>query len=292
MKISIKDNLCIKCGTCVLACPSRLLVQTCKECSPAVPADEACVSCGHCAAICPTGAVSHSDFPAGRIKTIDRSLIPAPEQVVSLLRARRTIRAFLDKPVEKALIETILDAANTGPTPHNAHRVEYVVVQDRETVKKMLGTLAESYGKTIFLLKNPAALEGVPAPVRERVLSARPMLPVMEKIAGRIKAGDDILQRGTPSVLVLYAPKAPVDFWGPRIDVTIALQNASLAATSLGLGRCELGYLEIAVAANPQIQSLLGITEDRAIYGVMAVGYPKYEFGNWIQKPVAKVTWL
>jgi len=208
------------------------------------------------------------------------------------MRARRTIRAFEAKQVEKALIETILDAANTGPSPHNAHRVEYVVVQDREILKKMLGALAESYGKTIFMLKNPAALEGLPATVRQRVLSARPMLPVIEKIAGRVKAGDDILQRGIPSVLVLHALKAPDDFWGPRIDVTIAIQNASLTCTSLGLSSCELGYIEIAVAQNPQIQSLIGIPEDHVIYGVLAVGYPKYEFENWIEKPTARVRWV
>lgn len=290
-KISIDEKACTKCGTCVLACPYRLVKQTCKDCPPAVPADEGCASCGHCVAVCPSGAVSHADFPAGRIKPIDRTLLPAPEQVLSLLRARRTIRAFEAKPVEKELLSKVLEAANAGPTPHNAHRLEYLVVQDRATIGKMLGSLAESYGKTVFLLKTPAALEGLPAPVRERVESVRPQLPVLEKILNRLKAGDDILQRGTPSVLVVHAPKAVADFWGPRVDTTIALQNASLACSSLGLGSCELGYLEINVAINPQIPGLLGIPEDRAIYGMLAIGYPKYEFGNWIEKPAAKVAW-
>jgi len=291
-KIFLDDNDCTKCGTCVLACPYRVLTRNVTENAPVVSDDGECVSCGHCVALCPAGAIVHEDFPNGTgIRPIDRSRYPAPDQVMFLLQARRSIRAFQDRPVDKALIETILEGAGTGPSPHNARRVEYVVVQDRETVKRIAGALAESYGKTIFLLKNPLALEALPVPVRERIESVRPQLAVMERIESRIRSGDDILQRGAPSVLVLHALKTADDFWGPRIDVTIALQNASLVCSSRGLGSCELGYIEIAAARNPWLQDLLGIPGDHAVYGILAVGYPCYTFEKWIEKPRAKVVW-
>lgn len=222
---------------------------------------------------------------------IDDSSLPEPDQVMALLRARRSVRAFQENAVESALIRQIIDGANDAPSPHNAHRIEYAVVQEPAVLRSVLEFVAGFNGKLVFLLNNPAALANVPAPVRERVEAARPQLPVAEGIARRIKAGDDILQRGTPSLLVLHGPKAPDDFWSPRIDAGIAMQNAALVACSLGLGSCELGYVEIAADRDPQIQKLLGIPGDHAIYGVLAVGYPKYRFEKWIEKPPAAVTW-
>ncbi|HMK48158.1 MAG TPA: nitroreductase family protein [Methanocella sp.] len=289
-KISIDEKLCVKCGTCVLACPYRLLAQVNKELPPSAQDSGACADCGHCVAVCPAGAVSHRDFPAGRVSPIDRSLLPTAEQVLNLLRARRTIRAFKDQPVEKELLTRVVDAANRGPTPHNFHRVEYLVVRDRAIIEKLSGVLAEIYGRMIYLLKNPAALSGLPEPVRGRIEAARPMLDMGEQILGRIKARDDLLQRGAPSLLVLHAPKDRGEFWSPIIDATIAIQNASLACYSLELDSCELGYAEI-VAQNPQLQDLLGIPADHKVYGILAIGYPKYKFGKWIEKPITKIEW-
>lgn len=292
VEISIDDNLCAKCGTCVVACPYGVFAQQDKLCVPEARLDVHCISCGHCVAICPAGAIAHPDFHEGRVKPIDRSLRPAPEQVMCLMQSRRSIRAFTDKPVEKALLERVVDGARTGPSPGNAQRVGYVVVQERAAMNKVVALLAENYGKVVFLLKNPAMLDSLPAPTREKFASVKPMLPVMERIVGRIKAGDDILQRGSPSLLVFHAPRAPNDPFGPKIDVTIAIQNASLMCSSLGLGSCELGYLEMIADREPQLQKLLGIPDDHAIYGMLAVGHPKYVFKNWIEKPMAKVSWI
>lgn len=292
VKIVITDNKCTKCGTCVLACPYHIFVQKDSDSTPMTEFKEPCVSCGHCVAICPSGAIAHSGIQAGRIKPIDQSLYPVPEQVHCLLRSRRSIRAFEDTPVERELIEQIIDGANTGPSPHNAHRVGYVAVQDRAIVNKILALVAENNGRALNMLKNPAILDSLPVPVREKMNAARPLLPSMERVFNSIEAGDDMMQRGTPSLLVLYAPKAPNDFWGPRIDTMIAIQNASLMCCGLGLGCCESGYIEIIADKDPGIQHLLGIPDDHAIYGMLAVGYPKYTFENWIEKEPAKVTWM
>ncbi len=275
-----------------MACPYHIFAQKDSDSTPLTVFKEPCVSCGHCVAICPSGAIAHSGIQDGRVRPIDHSLYPVPEQALCLLRARRSIRAFKDKPVERELIERVIDASNTGPTPHNAHRIGYVVVQDRGIINKILELVAENNERALNMLKNPAMLDGLPLPVREKMNAARPLLPSMERVCNSIKAGDDMMQRGTPSLLVLYAPRASNDFWGPRIDTMIAIQNASLMCSALGLGSCESGYIEIIADKDPRIQRMLGIPDDNAIYGMLAVGYPKYKFETWIEKEHAKVTWM
>jgi nitroreductase len=219
------------------------------------------------------------------------SLQPSLEQVLCLLRGRRSIRAFQDMPVERTLIEQVIDGANTGPTPHNAHRIEYVVVQDRATIKRILDMVAESNGKLIYLLHDHAAFDSLPVPVKEKLNAARPLLPSMERIVNRIKTDDDILQRGAPALLVLHAPRIENDLFDASIDANIAIQNASLICSSLGLGSCELGYLEAVQKNDPRIRKALYIPNDHAIFGALAIGYPKYKFESWIEKPMAKIEW-
>ena len=290
-KIKVKGDLCNACGTCLKVCPYDVLIQDTNG-RPKNYGEENCVSCGHCAAVCPEGALIHTEFLENKIKPINPFLRPTADQTIHLLRSRRSIRAFESKPVEKELIKLIIDGANTGPSPHNAHRVEYLVVQDGETQNNIIKTVAQFYGKSIFLMKNKDALEEMPEDIQERINAARSQLKDMERQFNRIKINNDILQRGTPSLLILHAPETPNDPFEPKIDVIIALQNASLVCSSLGLGSCELGYIEIIASKFPEIKNLLDVPENHAIYGMLAVGYPEYTFKNWIEKEKPEITWI
>ena len=289
-KINIKEDLCNVCGTCLKVCPYDVLIQEANG-RPKSQAEEYCVSCGHCVAVCPEGALMHEDFLENRIKLINPFMRPNADQTMHLLRSRRSIRAFENKPVEKELMELIIDGANTGPSPHNAHRVEYVVVENAKTRNNIIKIVAEFYRKSIFLMKNKDALEKMPEGIQKRINAAEHQLNDMERQFNRIRINNDILQRGTPSLLILHALKTSNDPFEPKIDATIAIQNASLVCSSLGLGSCELGYIEILASRFPEIQNLLDIPENHDIYGILAIGYPEYTFKNWIKKSPSKITW-
>lgn len=287
-RITINDQLCMRCGCCVRVCPHDILVQMDENAFPETFCDDECISCAHCVAICTNGAITHKDH-YNNIKLIDKSVFPTIEQVMCLLKSKRSIRGFRDKKVEKHLIEIIIDGARSAASSSNSNNIEYVIVQDKPTLDGLVKIIAEFYGKLVYLLKNPEILDKLPESSKNRLIASKPLLPTFERISNRIKSGNDILQNGTPTLLIAHAADDPFDW--PLVNASIALQNTSLVCSALMLGSCQLGYIESIADRNHHIHELLDIPYDHAIYGVIAFGYPKYTFDNLIEKEKPITTW-
>ena len=56
---------------------------------------------------------------------------------MSLIQKRRSIRKFLEKPVEKEMIDTIIEAALRAPSSRGYNPWEFVVVTKRDLLKKL-----------------------------------------------------------------------------------------------------------------------------------------------------------
>ena len=65
------------------------------------------------------------------------------------------MREFQDKPVPKAVVEQVLEAARTAPSAHNYQKTQYVVVQRAETRKRLFDLLVEFYTGLARQLNNP-----------------------------------------------------------------------------------------------------------------------------------------
>ncbi len=72
---------------------------------------------------------------------------------MSLIRKRRSIRRFLDKPVEKEKLDLLVEAALRAPSSRGVNPWHFVVVTDRE----MLNRLSQSKEHGSAFLKNAAA---------------------------------------------------------------------------------------------------------------------------------------
>ncbi|MBW1857461.1 MAG: nitroreductase family protein [Deltaproteobacteria bacterium] len=56
-----------------------------------------------------------------------------------VLRKRRSIRSYKDTPVNKELIIKVLEAARIAPSGGNRQPWHFIVVQNKETIKKLAG---------------------------------------------------------------------------------------------------------------------------------------------------------
>lgn len=287
-KININQELCKKDGICVQICPAAIFVQTEKATIPELIHEELCISCGHCVAVCPQGAISHIDFSPGSIKPINHDLIPSIEQITELLKARRSIREFKDKPVEKELIEKIIDGARFAPSAHNTQSTEFVVVQDKDLLNKITELTTHFLNKIIKQFSNPMSRKFFLLVARDETEGAIDLLPFIKVFVKHIEEGKDMILHNAPVLLIFHARRNVIF---SSVNTNLALQNASLIAEGLGLGSFYVGFITAACERDNSIQKLLSIPSTHQIYAVMALGYPKFEYNNWIERRPPKIEW-
>ncbi len=60
--------------------------------------------------------------------------------MIELLRTRRSIRKYTQKPVDKKSVEVLIEALLRAPTSRNSKSCEFVIVDDRELLSKLSKT--------------------------------------------------------------------------------------------------------------------------------------------------------
>jgi nitroreductase/Pyruvate/2-oxoacid:ferredoxin oxidoreductase delta subunit len=274
----ITADKCTGCGLCVTICPSGTL--SLQE-GKAVVTGDLSLSCGHCAAVCPADAITvHAIDPeASRYATFaaDPRWLPPGEfntaQLVRLMASRRSCRQFKNKPVEHPVLEDLVKIGITAPSGTNNQLWTFTILPDRESVVafgdqvalffKHINKLAEN-----GLLRNALRLIGK----AELAIYYRDYhQSVSEALTEREKGGRDRLFHGaTAAIVVGSKPKGST----PKEDALLATQNILLAAHSMGLGTCLIGFAVIPLIKDIRTKRFLGIPDNEHVHAVIALGYP------------------
>ncbi len=268
--LTIEESLCTHCGLCADVCPMAL-VRVGKRGPRTVPdAEERCVLCGHCIAACPAKALQHSSLSAEETLRLADDWRGSPEALEQLVKGRRSIRHFQDAPVDRAVLEKVLDIARYAPTGMNAQPVQWLMVYDTAEVKKLAAAVVEwmrsvmEKGELIAGKYNPATL-----------------------VAGW-DAGIDTILRGCPHVLIAQGPRNnPMT----RDACVTALTTAELAATAHGLGACWAGFLHLASICSPEVRQAVGLPDDCDMHGALMLGYPRETYYRIPPRKALTVDW-
>ena len=133
---------CILCGACIAVCPAGSIGL---EDGRVVQLRQACIRCGQCEAVCPAGAMKNDLLPQDRILELPQDPPFSAEQAERFLRARRSIRHWLDEPVPQDLTRRLLDIGRYAPTGSNTQGVSYIVVQTPEKMEQLRALTMEFY---------------------------------------------------------------------------------------------------------------------------------------------------
>jgi nitroreductase/NAD-dependent dihydropyrimidine dehydrogenase PreA subunit len=292
--VTIDTERCKKDGLCAMICPKGIFVQREKLTIPELMDEEACIACGQCVAICRQGAISHSEFPAANIRAIQFEQMPTTEQVMKLLKTRRSIRAFRDNPLAKETIESIIDGARFAPSGHNSQSTEFLVVQDRDLLNQVSAMVIEYLKFEIKRFSNPIFRTVTLLADRESAESGLHEISGFKGMIKMFESGSDPILHGAPVLLAFHARRT-VGF--ADVNAQLALQNASLVAHALGIGHFYTGWVLApcrapkARAWNRRMPSLLGIPPDNKLYGALALGHPIPRFKNMIERKPPRIAW-
>ena len=120
------EEKCVGCGMCAKDCPSHCFEMIDGK---AHLKNGFCLYCGHCESICSQHALHFEGYSD---EVIDFSETPRldSDELLLAIKARRSVRRFESKKVEKEKIEKIIEAGRVSPTAVNKQGTSFVVLND------------------------------------------------------------------------------------------------------------------------------------------------------------------
>ncbi|UCF94621.1 MAG: nitroreductase family protein, partial [Desulfobacterales bacterium] len=188
---TIDPQKCNQDGLCVQACPTTVIQMNSPDDMPTPTADfeQYCLACGHCVAVCPTGAFNLSWLDSDDCPPVRKELNLSPEQAEHFLRSRRSIRNYKDQPVERRLLEKLLEIAGYASSARNMQPWHWTVVANPAETRRLAGMVID-WMRSV-MRRDPASAERRGYP---RVVAAW-------------ESGQERICRGAPHVIVAHGDK-------------------------------------------------------------------------------------
>lgn len=165
-------------------------------------------------------------------------------QVIDVIKQRRSVRDFQSKQITGSDLELILDCAVNAPSACNMQSWHFTVIQDPSMLKYI----------------NQVAKENLNSSDNE----------YFKKLA---KNCPDLIY-GAPTLIIVSGNQKAVD---PLIDCSAATQNMLLCATSLGLGTLWNRLINHAFISQ-EARKKAGIPEGYETYFGIALGYAAEDY--------------
>ncbi len=174
--------------------------------------------------------------------------------LMDIIKGRRSIRRFQDKPIPEKDLQQILEAVQWSPSWANTQCWEIVVVKNREMKERLNEALSAT---------NPAR-KGLPD------------APVVLALCGKLRSSG--YYKGEAST--------KLGDW-LMFDLGIATQSVCLAAHNLGLGTVIVGSID-----HNKAKEVLGVGQGYELVALIPVGYPAKDSAAPKRREVSEFTHL
>lgn len=147
-------------------------------------------------------------------------------ETIKIIYERRAVRKYGDKEVSRDLLEIILDAGRMAPSALNSQPWKFYVVTNKKTIALFSKAIRKAAGKQLLKAGPKKILKG--------------LLTLLQFAHGFHfpKSGDHVFYNA-PVVIFITGPK---DNEWADLDIGMCAQNMLLAAQSLGLSSCPVGF--------------------------------------------------
>lgn len=248
--IEVIKEKCVGCSKCVNICPFTILEM--KDGYPKLIEGKKCIECLHCAAICPENALTFKGKNPIKSKVVPLNS-EFKKDLKNHIMQRRSYRHFEDKKVPSEIIEEALEIAKWAPSAKNQHPTRWIVIDDKELMKKMM----------------------------DEILTYCKETGISPEIITEYEQNNNNVVMGNSAALILaHGNKNSIN---APADVAIAMTSVELILQAEGIGTCWAGYLTRLCNGDEDLKKLVPeIPEENNFYGAFMVGYPKDENYDYV----------
>jgi nitroreductase len=201
-------------------------------------------------------------------------------KVFEAIKNRRSIRSYKPDSIPKDIINSIIEAGNQAPSRGRLEEGSiqfqpwrFVVVKDPEFRLKLVQTTVPFWKKMIEGMK-----ESQPEMYEDTMTNYE-----------ALDEPKDVIYYAAPVIIFVIGP---TDY---AVSCALACENIMIAATSLGLGSCYVGFGSM-VTSNTNVMEALEIKEGERIYGPIVLGYPENESSTMVgiqqKRKEPKIKWI
>lgn len=179
-------------------------------------------------------------------------------EALEAILTRRSTRNYKPEPVEREKLERILDVARQAPSGGNNQTNHFLVIQNREVLKKLIGMVEAAFS---------------------RMDADENTYPSLRHAIEVSKKGGYVFCYNAP-VLIAVANRR--DYGNNMADCACAIENMMVAANALDLGSCWINQLRWLNENEALVEYLrsLGMKKNERIYGAVIIGYPSNGLPN------------
>ena len=176
-------------------------------------------------------------------------------ETLGTIYTRRSIRKYKDQKVDKELIDQIINAGRMAPSAINMQPWNFYILTDKQKIQE--------YSKAI---KSIAANQVFKMGIKTLLKTAVSAMKMSHGID--FKKGKDVVFHGAPVVIFITADIH--NEWAP-LDIGMCVQNMLLAAKSLGLDTCPVGFAKY--IGETEIYNELNISKSDKVMLAVILGY-------------------
>lgn len=176
-------------------------------------------------------------------------------ETIKTIYERRAIRKYKDKPVDREIIDILLDAGRMAPSAINRQPWKFYVLTQKRDITDFSKSIAKASTKG-FLRSG----------IRNIIHTAADAFHLAHGIS--FLKTDDPIFHGAPVVIFITSPRE--NEWA-ALDIGMCSQNMMLAAKSLGLDSCPVGLGKF--VEHTKEYSRLNVPESEIVHLSIIVGY-------------------